>query len=417
MRVAGKAWQFVLDTVEAISKGIKWVWENVLKKPLSDLMDYLGFELARHAKDIVRTKRLISGVLNSTFDLAVRKAGDLADYIDENMAVAEKRMHEALDNPKAAKLQEQNVNQKSKAEEARKKEPTPVDTAISWIRDRLTSSAKKQAKKGNRPTKGDKSLVESLTDIGGSACDIIMNAFENLEEILLKVLVSILSIFASERDKDISIGDLFHQAFADIIIGIVKTTGKLVSDVIRLVATILQELRNILNTPLDVLMFGSLLGDWLGISLPSIVDIVCFIVAVPATIIRKIASSGDSAKKSSITGLPESFTDKQIEDAFTGKLAKERPAEASSFMAMCYDIEVALVPILAIVDLGMIGYSAITAGSGFAGPAALRKVSGGGGFAFKVLLLIATAPYDMKVPAWEARVFVSLSLAPDIVTL
>lgn len=405
-------WRFVLDTVEAISKGIKWVWENVIKKPLNDLIDYLGFSLVRHVKDIVQTKRLIASVLNSVIDLGVRKIDQLADKLDENMAGLEKEVSKALDIP-AAKLQSVNLNDKKKAQDSKKKEPTPVDSAISWLKDRLVSAAKRQAKQA-KPSTESKTLVQSVNNVGDSAWTFLGNAFENLGDTMMKVLISILSIFASDKDESVSIGDLIQQALADLVIGIAVTTGKVVSDVIRLVATILAELRSILNTPVDELIFGSLMKDWLGIGLPSLLDIICFIVAVPATIIRKNASAGDSDKKKEIKGLPDNFSDKDIEDAFSGKLAKEKPATACAFAAICYDIQVVIVPIMAIVDLGKIGYAAITAGNGFSGPPKMRTVSGIGGFIINLLYVGASFPWDSSVPAYEVRVAVSPLCSPSL---
>ena len=373
-------------------------------------MDYLGFQLVRHVKDIVRTKRLISGVLNATLDLGVRKIGDLADWVDDQMAEVEKRMHEALDSPAAAKLQKENVNKHALVDSCQKEEPSPVDIAIDWIRDRLSQAAKKQLQKAKRPKTRDTTLVQSGEAVASSIWDMLSHAFENIEEILLKVLISVLSIFSKKRDQSITIAELFQQALADIVIGLVKTTGKLVSDVIRMVATVLMELRNILNTPLDVLIFGSLMQDWLGIGLPSVMDTVCFMVAVPATIIRKIASAGDSEKKKNIRGLPNNFTDKEVEDAFTGKLAKEKPAQASAWAAMIYDIQVAVVPLMAIIDVGQIGYAALTAGNGIRGVPAVKKVGGGGKFLLKLLVLTASVPWDSNMPAREHRAFVSLSV-------
>lgn len=120
-----------------------------------------------------------------------------------------------------------------------------------------------------------------------------------------------------------------------------------------------------------------------------------------------IASSGDSEKKKTIKDLPDNFTKQEIEEACTEKLAKKKPATATAFESMWYDIQVAIIPIMAMVDVGMIGYSFITAGFGFSGPPALREVAGGARILLKLLLVGASFPRSMNMPAWGARVSVS----------
>ncbi len=419
VEVAGKAWRFILDTVEAISKGLSWIWNNLIKKPFKDLINWLGLELARHWKDICATKGLIKGMLKGCINYGIKGLGGMADSVDATVDEIEKVIHTSLEKDMKT-IEKPNADGKDVVKKARSKEPSAVDTALEWIRDALSNAAKKksqvsEARDKTRQKRKDKQtpIAELGQATAGSVADLFGNVLGNISTTAMQIIEKILSLFASDAKlENFSATDvirLIHQVFADIVVGLLRTVGGVVGDALRIVETAAAEILSVLDTPVDVLLFGPLLKKLIP-ELPSLLDLVCFVIAIPATLIRKMMSSLIGAQKDQkdiVRKLPPSVSEKEIEDLFSGELGRERPILAGLLAETWYTIQVAVAPVLAIVDLGLIGYAAVTAGNGLLGAAPLRKVAGGGVLIARLLGALALFPFDPKNPGLEARLTVS----------
>lgn len=230
--------------------------------------------------------------------------------------------------------------------------------------------------------------------------DLLKPFLDEIGSMLLTTIGSLLSIL--ESDRTLSIGDLLKQASSGSIVGLIGSVGKIVVGVLRVVGHLIDDIKKILNEPLQGLLgvFGNILSR-LGINLPSLLDIICFIIAIPTTLIRKITGG------KRLCGLPAKLTTKEMEESIGGTLKDSDAKRHRELTTFSSDLGVAMVPVLGVVDLGKIALSAFTAGSGIAGPPKLRKIEGGWWLVFKGIAALLAWPRDPTIPGYEARKLIS----------
>lgn len=149
MKIGKQVYNFVLDTLDAVKKTMSWVWNDLIKKPFKDMIDWLGFTLEREWKAILATSELVKGMINATLDFGSTQLWEVAGSVDEVFNNLKDKMHKSLDSAAAISKRDSNLNNPKQ-----KKDPTIVDTGLDWIRYQIkqnTKSLKDQA--GAKTTK------------------------------------------------------------------------------------------------------------------------------------------------------------------------------------------------------------------------------------------------------------------------
>lgn len=211
----------------------------------------------------------------------------------------------------------------------------------------------------------------------------------------LNLIESLLSLF--ETNRTVSFKDILEQIHADLLIGIVSSLQRIVVGVVKVLGHILDDIKTILNEPFPLTGIFGILLSCLGIKLPSLLEIVSFVIAIPTTLIRKIAGGGNAR------GLPKKFNSTEIRQSLEGTLKAQDIKRHREICRFTSDVGVAIVPLSGLVDLGNIAISTFTAGSGLAGPAKLRKIGGTGTLLVKAFASLAAWPRDPTIPGCGAR--------------
>lgn len=211
----------------------------------------------------------------------------------------------------------------------------------------------------------------------------------------LKLLEGLLSIFESGRT--VSINDLLQQMGADLLIGTISSLQRIIVGALRVLSHIFEDIKDLLNTRFQLpLTFGHML-DSLGIKLPTLLEAISFIIAIPTTIIRAATGGGNSR------GLPKKFSTKEMGESFQGTLKDRDAKRHRDICRFTSDLGVAIVPLSGLADLGKIAISTFTLGSGIAGPQKLREIEGVGMLLLKAAGALAAWPMDPKMPGCNAR--------------
>lgn len=225
---------------------------------------------------------------------------------------------------------------------------------------------------------------------------------------LLKVTEDFLSMF--ESGSEMILVDLQNKIAGDLLSGIVGSLGSILTGLIRIIGRLVQDIKTVANMPLDEIFIGPIYR-YFGVSgmFPSLLDIICFIIAIPAVVIRKITGAAEPKDKNKFRSLPPKITAANMEASLKGELKSQDPKLSKQMENFEMDIAMSLVTVGSMIDVGRVGYAFFTAGSGLAGPPKLKKASGFVGALVKLLIAVLAWPKDQNVPGRTARQILSIA--------
>ncbi|KAL2817704.1 hypothetical protein BDW59DRAFT_165860 [Aspergillus cavernicola] len=126
-KIAGKVYQFVLDTVEKVVKAATWIWTKI-KVGLKALIDFVGFLF--NWDDIIATKNQVSALITSGIDLTADKIGLVEDKVKE-------MLDNVVNNIRGVDLDKDIKASSGKDGSERSLETLLHTTADSWMGERL----------------------------------------------------------------------------------------------------------------------------------------------------------------------------------------------------------------------------------------------------------------------------------------
>lgn len=268
--IAGQVYRAVLDTVETIVGAVEWVF-NAIKTAIEDLIAFLEFLFEWN--DITRTKKVMRN-LTTLF---------LQDQVNTL--------------PEVKKQFNNSVNE--------------AITAINgWagIDDwtGLGSAASEPVNKNSRPNNGSSSSSTFLThhfqknagniQLKGTATDpdptqelinVLLNTLNQEGEILGEVITQ-LEDLAGET-ASLSLTQVLEKLIAILADGVLESAANVVDALIDLLQQLGNTILDILSTPIHIPVISDILNDF-GVSDISMLDLFCWVCAVPATLIFKLAN-------------------------------------------------------------------------------------------------------------------------------
>jgi hypothetical protein len=267
VEIAGKVYRAVLDTVEAIAAAATWLF-NAIKTSVKDLIAFLSFLFNPAA--LQRTKDVIKNVVTRFLDYQVNQIGVLRKTIDQTIEGAER----AIDGwaglePWSGLGSDAVASVDSRATSSGPSAPgsmlshhfqgnagnwsytTPVDPPGASLAalDALTQALAREGE-------AVEAMIARLRDLGKDLTSMPL-------EDVLKKLVAIVADFGLESVRNVS----------DAVLDVIAAFARMALD--------------LLDTPIHIPVLSDILEGF-GVPKFSILDIVCWIVAVPVNLIHDL---------------------------------------------------------------------------------------------------------------------------------
>ncbi|KAG8992393.1 hypothetical protein FRB94_011625 [Tulasnella sp. JGI-2019a] len=366
VHIAGEVWQFVLDSAAAVSKAAVWLLEKV-KAGIKSVVNFVKFIF--NWEDIKTTANSISTMVNSFLDFGIEGVGRYKQKVDDWMDGMEKSLGKALDLDLPGGLGDKKV--------------TPDEAANGETKTKDTTSPEVNT--------GNYHLQQGLNtsrDTGSASVDIFVNLYNEVLKPIFKGIEKRSEEFSKtfverfKKEGSMSVKSIMGFFVGQLLHGIIQTIKDVVLGVISLGNVILQGVKDILNSQIDVFgIFGGLFKR-LGITLPSWLDVLSFVVAIPVNIFAKIIT-GENPKRI------QNFSAKTM---IEGKLDE---ASALAYNELAAYTEMTYASISALVKIFKLGSAEL--------PVQLDA------FSFvsltgDIIILAMTYPHDKASPGWEHRV-------------
>lgn len=365
VHIAGEVWHFILDTAAKIAKAAVWLLEKV-KAGIKAVIDFVKFLF--NWSDIKETAHQIEAMVNSFLDFGIYAVDKYQPKVDTWINDMEKKLGEAL----GLKLPDALANKKLTPKEAANAEEKTKDTTSPEANTgnyHLEQGLKTAPQKNTTP----------LDVIGDLYKNVLLPIFEdakNNAEALSKRFVELF-----QKEGSLSVSNVMEFFVGEIIHLLIQTIKSIVMGVMNLGRTLLQGVKDVLNSEIDFFgIFGGLFKK-LGIKLPSWLTVLSFVVAIPVTIFAKIIT-GEKPKRIA------AFDAKSMVEGGIDKPTALAYNELAGYVEMTYAFVSVVIKIFKVgsaeIPIEMEAFSILS-------------------LAGDLIMLACTYPYDQESPGWEYR--------------
>lgn len=276
IRIAGKVWHAALDCLQAVGHAIVWVIDQI-KVAIQDFIAYLSFLF--EWQDIVRTHKVLKAYWDKWTVAAIDRLEKIEHQVDDAFNNLEAKV--------AAATGLQNVGSE------------PVGKTLASASDHGDSPQAHwsiQHFQNGLPSSSGNAKVDTLEGIvGGAIVNLLERVGTDLEGLANDALKGVVDAFHQLKEQvvdqigSLSIGQIAARVSGIVIELILKEAQNIIVkgiDIFRvLVSYVVESLGQTINIPILSPMYKKACGSDL-----SIVDLLCLVGAVPATILCKLVT-------------------------------------------------------------------------------------------------------------------------------
>ena len=266
--IAGEVYRAALDTVEKVVSAAQWLF-NVIKVAIEDLIDYLKYLF--DFDDMQRSQRVIKNIIKVYLNHQADQIEVFKGELDRNIESLRETIREWAGLDWSQLGDEANAPAGSKSTQPA---PSAPGSLLSHHFQGNVHSASTAASAAATPTPPDANPINVLIQAAEREADIIGDTFDQLHDLatefatlpldqVLKKLVAILA------DAVLGSAETIMDALLDVLYDLAKAAI------------------DGLDTPIHIPVISDILSGF-GVPEFSMLDIACWVVAVPATIIYKL---------------------------------------------------------------------------------------------------------------------------------
>lgn len=270
--IAGKIYQGILDCVEKVVGAIQWLYE-VIKTGIEDLIKYLEFLF--QWKDITRTKEVFKNLSKLYLRYQIGQIGELKAGFDDEIKKLVKIINDwgGITDWKglgaAATLPTDASSQPAKGESA------PGNLLLSHFQSNVGHIQ-------TTPING------ALMPNSQSIIDLLFDALKK-EGVILDAVLDQIDQLASEY-QNMTLEEILKRVIAIIGSGVLETTQNVIDVLFDIIIQMLTSALDILDTPIYIPVVSDIL-EYFGVPKLSMLDLICYMGAVPVTVVYKIAKN------------------------------------------------------------------------------------------------------------------------------
>jgi hypothetical protein len=301
-QIAGDVYHCALDCIEAVAAAAVWLYK-VVETAIEDAIKYLSFLF--EWSDITRTKEVVHNLVSLCLDYHVAQIGTFRTELDGLIKGAESAINKWAGHSDWSRLGDAADRSPSKSSTPSAGQSAPGSLVSHHFQNNAHNITPLQA---IAPPEASSGLADALVHALGQEANAIGTAWDRLE----KVAGSLTTTPLADSLKDIvailvDVGLASAQNVADALLGIL-------SDVAETAVAFLA-------TPIHIPVLSDILNE-IGIPDFSLLDIVCWICAVPITVGYKLAKGSAPFPDSPTTTFLVHATDfSTVVSAFTHQAA------------------------------------------------------------------------------------------------
>ena len=275
VEIANKVYRFVLDAAEKIAGALEQIFKAI-KTAVEDVIDYLKFLF--DWDDFVRTKDVFKQLLLMHFGLVIDQ---VAEFKEDFNALITKMKHSVDD---WAGIKHDNwqpgVNHNDK--------PMGFLRTLFDYSDAFSSPGMFLFNHFTDNVQHAKSKSDASTNVVEELINRTIQAIQDQGDLLLNAVNSIQSeLLENSRYESMSLGDVLKKIVAIVVDAVLNTTVNVVDLLIDIFVMLARAAVKALDTPIWIPVVSDILADF-GVKIEfSILDVVCMIGAIPATIVYK----------------------------------------------------------------------------------------------------------------------------------
>jgi hypothetical protein len=271
IEVAGKLYNFALDCVTAVINTVELVISKI-EVFFEDLIKWLGFLF--QWSDILRTHDVLKSLLKNKMQDAIDQIDSYKDGVHEAFSDVETRINEwaELDLPGGS------LSASATAAEPSKTTTDPQNNYGVYHMNNGTSSATTSANIIPTITDELSQLLSTLKGAIETEGDIIEGAYNTIKTQIIDQITTL------------SIDDIVKRLVAVLADVLVETVENIAITALNVLEVVVQGVLDILDAEIDIPVLSWLYEEITGSKL-SLLDASCLVVAIPATLIYKIANN------------------------------------------------------------------------------------------------------------------------------
>jgi hypothetical protein len=270
VKIAGEIYHFILDCVQSVANGINFIL-NKIKVFFDDLIKWLGFLF--EWPDIVRTHRVLKNLFKQFGRYAVSELGVLKKEIVDEFKTIEDEIKKWANLPVMP----------DSASSIGGGNPPSADSyspQAHWGTYHLTQGADSSQTSYTQNVPEESGLEKLLNELVG--------ALKQEEEIFADA-ISQLKTEVIDKFQTLSLTDILKKVLAIIVDVILETVENVLVTTIDIIQILVEGVIDFLDAPLDVPIISQLYSEATEGDTLTILDAVCLVVAIPTTILYKIA--------------------------------------------------------------------------------------------------------------------------------
>lgn len=298
VKIGEKIYQGVLNCVEKVVGAVRWLYE-IIKTAIKDLLKYLEFLF--QWKDITRTKEVFKNLsklylkhqqdqvkeMKIAFDGEMKK---LVEICNEWGGITDwKGLGAAATSPTDASSQ------------PAKEDSAPSDLLLSHFQNNVGHI--KATPLAGKLSTDDKSIIDLLFDTLKKEAVIFDAVLDQIDKLVSEY-------------QNMTLGEILKRIIAIIGSGVLETAQNVFDVLFDIFIKMLESALEILDTPIYIPVVSDIL-EYFGVPKVSMLDLICYIGAVPVTVVYKIAKGAVPFPDDKFTEfLIKATTFEEVEKAF-----------------------------------------------------------------------------------------------------
>jgi hypothetical protein len=278
--VAGQLYTFVIDCVEKVIDALEAIF-SALMTIIKDLVQFLKFLFSWD--DITRTKNVMQNILMMYMDYGVSKLESVKQDVNDEILALKDSINTWAGLPPAADNLT-NADQPMSYVQSQTDYTDIYTSPSTYLQDHFTNNI------ANASDTTNNSPVSDLEDLVKKCLNDLKVALEQENQAIQDAAHQFqVQLFDNDQYKTMSLMDIIKVCSAIIADLVLDTIGVLIDAIINLIVSVFEEVIKYISDPIWIPVLSNILEEIFGYEFKfSLLDVLCLVCAVPATIIYKI---------------------------------------------------------------------------------------------------------------------------------
>ncbi len=313
--IAEELYTFVLDSYHTVVSVVEFVF-NKIKVFIEDLIKWIGFLFKW--KDIMRTHK----VLKNVFKRGLEHSVDQVDILKKNIGLMFEDIQERIDSWAGLETTTGSLSEKS-----------TIAGTCPGKDDPQANYGTYHLNKGAGDSKANTTIVNGVSNQLEALLDTLALAVETQGEIFEDAYHNFKTQVIDQIDT-LSIGEILKRSIGIIGGVLIQSVENIIDTALDIIKVLMQGVLDLLDAKIDIPVLSWLYKQITGNNL-SLLDVVCFALAIPTTLLYKIGTGKTPfPNNDTTTKIINAASWEELQDVFSAKGAKSLHEQFISIMRL-----------------------------------------------------------------------------------